>query len=71
MLNNLLQKLDDTTNETSKFRTRNWVKINDESQGLCNESNQFKFKISIISNFCYSSDAYIYVKVTITGRHKT
>ena len=24
--------LDDTTNQPSKFRTRNWVEINDESQ---------------------------------------
>ena len=35
--NNLL---DNTTNEPSKFRKRNWVKINnDESRGTCNESN--------------------------------
>ena len=25
--------LDDTTNQPCKFRTRNWVKINDESKG--------------------------------------
>ena len=25
--------LDDTTNQPSKFRTRNWVEINDESKG--------------------------------------
>ena len=24
--------LDDTTNQPSKFRTRNWVEINDESR---------------------------------------
>ena len=25
--------IDDTSNQTSKFRTRNWVEINDESRG--------------------------------------
>ena len=27
-------------NDPSKFRTRNWIEINDESQGTYNESNQ-------------------------------
>ena len=39
---------DDTTNEPSKFRTKNWVEINDESLGTCNESNKIKFKTSMI-----------------------
>ena len=46
--------LDDTTNQPSKIRTRNWVEINE-------------FKTSIIrSNLCDYSDAYILVKGTIT-----
>ena len=40
--------LDDTINETSKFRTRNCVKINDESQGTYNANNNIKFKTSTI-----------------------
>ena len=36
---------DATTNKPSKFRTRNWVAINDESQGTYNESNEIKFKL--------------------------
>ena len=59
--------LDDTTKQPSKFRTRNWVEINDESQGMYNVSNQIKFKTSMIrSNLCDYGDAYINVKGTIT-----
>ena len=35
---------DNTTNQPSKFRTRNWVKINDEPRGPYNASNQITFK---------------------------
>ena len=44
----MINLLDDTTNETSKFRTRNWVKINDELIGTCNAGNQVKFKTLMI-----------------------
>ena len=36
--------LDDTMNEPSKFRTRNWVEINDESKGIYSASSEIKFK---------------------------
>ena len=29
----MINRLDDTTNQPSKFRTRDWVEINDESKG--------------------------------------
>ena len=62
----IISLLDDTANEPSKFRTRNWVEINDESRGICNVSNQIKFKTSMIrSNLYVYSDAYIHVKGTI------
>ena len=32
----IINLLDDTTNQSSKFRTRNWVEINDESWGAYN-----------------------------------
>ena len=50
--------LDDTTNQPSELRTRNWVEINGESRGTYNVSNQIKFKTSMVrSNFCDYSDA--------------
>ena len=45
--------LDDTTNQSSKFRRRNWVAINDESQGTYNVNNDIKLETSMIrSNLC-------------------
>ena len=38
--------LNDTTNQPSKFRARNWVEINDESKGRYDNSN-IRFKTSM------------------------
>ena len=35
----IINLLDDTTNRPSKFRTRDWVETNDESQGVYNNDN--------------------------------
>ena len=59
--------IDDTPNQPSKFRTRNWVEINDESRGAYNVNSQIKFKTTMLkSSLCDYSDAYIQVKGTIT-----
>ena len=59
--------IDDTSNQSSKFRTRNWVEINDESRGAYNINSQFKFKTTMLkSSLCDYSDAYILVKRTIS-----
>ena len=61
--------VDDTTNQPSKFRTRDWVEINDESKGRYDNSN-FRFKTTPIrSSLCDYSDAYTLVKETITVRN--
>ena len=61
--------LDNASNQPSKFRTRNWVKINDESRATYT-GNSIKFKTTMLkSNLCDYADAYILVngRVTITG----
>ena len=59
--------IEDTSNQPSKFRTKNWVKINDESRGTYNVNSQIKFKTTMSkSSLCDYSDAYILVKGTIT-----
>ena len=59
--------LDNTQNQPSKFRTKNWVEINDESRGTYSTNSQTKFKTSMLrSSLCDYSDAYIAVKGTIT-----
>ena len=58
------------TIQPSKFITRNWVEINDESQGVYNDHNEnnntdhdnnnIKLKTSMIRSGLYNdSDAYI------------
>ena len=62
----IINLLDDTRNQPSEFRTRNGVKINDESKGRYVNSNT-GFETSMIrSNLCDYSDSYILVKGTIT-----
>ena len=58
--------LDDTSNQRSKFRTKNWVEINDESRGVYNVNSQIKFKSTMLkSSLCDYSDAYVLVKGTV------
>ena len=59
--------LHDASNKTSKFKTENWVEINDESRGTYDIGSQIKFKTTLLkSSLCDYSDAYIHVKGTIT-----
>ena len=63
----IINLLGDTTNEQYKFRKRNQVEINDKSRKTYNDSNQIKFKtLTIMSNLCDQSDAFIHVAGTIT-----
>ena len=39
---------DNTLNQPSKFRTRNWIEINDESRGVYNVNSQIKFKTTML-----------------------
>ena len=58
---------DNKSNQPSKFRTKNWVEINDELRGTYNVNSQIKLKTTMLkSSLCNYSDAYILVKGTIT-----
>ena len=63
--------LDDASNQPSKFKTKNWVEINDESTGTYNVNSQIKFKTTMLRyslygySLCGYSDAYILVNGTI------
>ena len=59
--------IDDTSNQPSKFKTKNWVEINDESRGAYNVNSQIKLKTTMLKpSLCDYSDAYILVKGTIS-----
>ena len=42
----IINLLENTPNQPSKFRTKNLVWVNDESRRTYNVNNQFKFKAS-------------------------
>ena len=61
--------LDNIPNQLSKFRTKNWVDV-DDLRGTYNTNSQIKFKTSMLKlSLCDYSDAYILVNrnITITG----
>ena len=63
----IINLLDNTSNLPSKLKTKNWVEINDESQGTYNKDNQIRYKTSMLrSSLCDYSNAYTLVKETIT-----
>ena len=62
----VINLLDNASNQQFKFRTRNWVEINDESRGTY-AGNSIKFKTTILKfNLCHYAEAYILVNGRIT-----
>ena len=62
--------IDGTSNQPPKFRTKNWVEINDELRGAYNVNSQIKFKTTMLkSSLCDYSDAYILVTGTISVKN--
>ena len=61
----MINLLDNTTKQLSKFRTRNCAEINDESQRKYGRSS-IKFKFSMTRSYlCDYSDAYILASGTM------
>ena len=58
--------LDNASNQPSRFRTRNWVEVIDDSRGRYTNAD-IKFTTTMLkSDLCDYSDAYMFVKDTIT-----
>ena len=54
----VMNVLDDSPNHPSKFRTENWVKINNESRGTNETNNDINLEnLMIRSRLCYYGDA--------------
>ena len=45
--------LNDGSNKPPKFRTRNWVEINDDIRGACSPNKQFRFKTAMLRSRLY------------------
>ena len=64
--------IDDASCQLSKFKTKNWLELNDELRGTYNVNSQIKFKNTMLkSNLWDYSDAYIFVKGTVTVNNTT
>ena len=55
---NIINLLDNTPNQLSKFKTKNWIEINDQSRGVYNTNSDIRFKTTVLkSSLCDYSDA--------------
>ena len=63
----IINLLDNTPNPLFKFRTKNWIEINDQLKGLYNANSDIGIKATMLkSTLCDYSDAYIPLKGRIT-----
>ena len=59
--------LGSASNKPSRFRTRNWIEINDDIRGAYSPNKQIMFKKAMLrSSLCDCSNAYILVKENIS-----
>ena len=49
----IINLLDNTSNQPSKFRTKSWFEIYDDSRGMYNTNSQIKFKLSVKFKFMW------------------
>ena len=65
----MINLLDNTPNQPSKFNTNNWVEISDEPRGTYDKDNQIRYESSTLrSSLCHYSGAYILDKRTLRVR---
>ena len=63
----IINLLDDTLNQSTKLKTKEWIEVNDDAYGMYNANSQIEFKTSMLkSSLCDYSDAYILVSGTTT-----
>ena len=63
----IINLLDNTPNQPSKFKIKNWVKIYNDTQEIYNTNSQIKFITSMLKSGLYGySGAHILLSGTIT-----
>ena len=64
----IINLIDNTPNQLSNFRTKNWIEISDQSRRVYNINSDIRFKTTMLkSSLCVYSDAYIRIKRGITN----
>ena len=54
----IINLLDNTPNQLSMFRTKNWFEINDQSRGVYNTNTDIRFKSTLLKSSLWDySDA--------------
>ena len=49
----ILNLLDNTPNQPTKFKAKNWIEINNYARGTCNTNSQIKFKTSMLKSILF------------------
>ena len=64
----IINLLENTPNQPSRFGAKIWVVVNGDSRGTYKTNSQIKFKTSMLmSSLCDYNDAYKLMKGTITA----
>ena len=65
----IINLLDNASNQPSKFRTKKWVEISDESRGTYNTNTRIKSKTTMLkSSLCnYSVNILVKGKITVNN----
>ena len=65
----ITNSLGNMPDKVTRFITKKWIKVYDQSGGTCNTNKQIIFKTSMLrSDSCDCNDAYIVAKGTINLR---
>ena len=64
----IINLIDNTPNQLSNFRAKNWIEISDQSRRVYNSNSDIRFKTTMLnSSLCVYSDAYIRINGGITN----
>ena len=64
---NIIHLLDNPQNQICKFRTKNWVEVNDNARRRYTTNSETRIKTLMLKSSLWNySDAYTYIKETIT-----
>ena len=68
----IMKLLDNEYTQPSKFRTKKWTEIDNDSRETYNTNSQIEYKTTILkSSICHYSNVYILVKGTIIVANTT
>ena len=61
----LINLLENTPNQPTKFKTKNWAEINDDARGMYGTNSQFKFKNLMLKPLYVIRVMHLYLSVEL------